>query len=241
MNKHAFIAVRVIWALTVVLALVLAARARVFYRWNTVAESSRAIEQIGGQLAYKAEININGGNGQIGIFSFPGSPQEVMRSLNKTFGTTDFNDKRKTGFTILKGDRNVLRLIVLGMSGKTLLFKIDQSREEFDVATEPKTHLLDALPKFPDSTPDFYAEDKNSNMRLAVSSVGTAADVIHNFYEQQLSADGWKRAMPVKLFRGQGMMMYVREREICCVAVASSVRGKHMSSITLLHKKPGLD
>jgi len=202
------------------------------------------MKQLGGQPAYEAEININGADAHISVFSFSGTLEDVVQTLGRAFDVPAFHSGAgNMGFAVIAGELNVLRLLVVRLprADTTLVFKVDQSPAEYAASAAPGSHLLAAVPEFPGSNPSFYAEDKHTNMKVALSVASASGNAIRRFYDRRLTADGWKQAMPVNTPGDRGMAVYLKGREICCVVVSSASGGGGENNVALLHKKPGLE
>ncbi len=52
--------------------------ARVSWHWGAASQSNRALTSVGGTAAYSAEININGADADLSVFSFEGAADSVV-------------------------------------------------------------------------------------------------------------------------------------------------------------------
>lgn len=247
---------------TVLSAMTIVCDARVFLRWGSRAQSTMAIEASGGKMAYETSVVVNGGKGQLTVFSFDRAISEVIRQLSKIFNTDNFNYCRKTmGYALIDSGDTVLRLIVISLDDyrQTLVFKIEQSASEFKASIKPPDrHLMKTIPGYPGSEPVFFAKDENTRMSMAISKTQSAPAGVCDFFESRLISSGWRPALVAgsalhhnktasgtgmegisDALRGSGMAIYLKGMEICCVLVDSSeVTGENR--ITILHKQPGV-
>lgn len=218
---------------------------RIFLRRGSRAQSFRAMETAGGKIAYQATVNLNRGRGQLTVFNFDKAIGDVVRELGQVFNSDDFNYSGGTmaSATISSNDQ-VLRLMAIRLNDykQTLVFKFAQSPSEFKVSCKPPTyHLMKTIPAYPGSEPVFFAKDENTRMSMAVSRTQSAPGGVREFFEARLAASGWTPALsPAKRGSTQGMTVYLRGPEICCVFVDSSaIPGE--CRITLLHKQQGIE
>jgi len=221
--------------------------ARVFLRWGAASQSTRALQGLGGKIAYEATVIINGGKGDLAVFNFDRAPSDLMTELRKTFGVKQFGFAQgNTAITTFGAGNRMVRLIALRLGGadRTLVFKIEQSRTEFRLSNaRPSTHLLSRLPAYPGSEPEFFVKDENTASSLAISTGDGSPEDVREFYSTRLTAAGWTSALAPKgrtpgLLENQSMAVYLKDRHICCVMVSPDRAGT--SRITLLHKTQGM-
>ena len=176
------------------------------------------------------------------VYGFDKDLGDVVRELRIVFGSQDL---RYAGGTLalatIRSAGKVLRLVVVGLSqeGQTVLFHLEQSREEYDASSRPPDrHLLAELPQYPGSDPMFFVRDEGTRLSLAVSATHSGQDEIRAFFDFGLPAAGWRTALPpVPGVPAQGLQMFLRGEEICCVFVETGRAGRNR--VTLLYKQPG--
>lgn len=234
----------------VCLALLLAAatcHARVFLRWGAASQSTRALRELGGKIVYEAPVTINGGHGDLVIFNFDRSPGELMPRMRSIFGLKNFGFAGgNTAVANVRSSAIVIRLIALRLNnpGQTLVFKVEQSEDEYKSSqSPPEDHPTTPIPPYPGSKPEFYVRDGNTEASLAISTADSAPGTVRDFFRARLTASGWTPALaPAQadrhLLRDQSMSVYLKDRQMCCVMVTAEVAGT--SRITLLHKTQGM-
>ncbi len=225
------------------LAVVTVTQARVFWRWGSAADSDRALEAAGGKLAYRAEVNVNGGQGSLSVFAFDSLINDVKRELGRAFGTTFTGTGATMAMATVQKSGHVVRLIAiqLGDRFQTLVMKFDQTAAEHKkTGDRPREHLMSELPAYPGSQPAFYAANEDTKTGLAVSEAAAGSpDDVQRYYASHLESEGWQRQAPADAPPGQAlssMRIYQRGPRICCVhAIQSPETGR--TRITLLHKR----
>lgn len=216
---------------------------RVFFRWGSAAQSTRAMEVSGGKIAYKTGVILNGGAGQLTVLSFDQSIGEVVRELGQIFNTGNITySGGEMAFASINFNGRVIRLVIVRLDDymQTIVFKLEQSAREFKLSSEsPAGHLTKNMPAYPESEPVFYGMDENTRMSMALSRTRSAPAAVYDFFESRLTASGWISAVPTARKRINGVAIYMRENEIGCVCVdPSNVSGE--SRIMLLYKRQGL-
>ena len=224
--------------------------AKVFLRWSSATQSTRALESAGGKVAYEAPVTINGGKGALVVLGFDRQPQEVARILERTFKLDSLTfGGGSMGFASAASEGVAVRFLFVQSSevSKTLLFKIEQTAEEFKrSAAPPARHLLEAVPACPQSEPAFFLQDEEAGMSLAVATTRTSPASVMNFYRSQLPRLGWTPALAPRSGAPQPpavndspLQVFVRGPEMCTVFVESS-GDTGETRITLLHKRQGM-
>jgi hypothetical protein len=222
-------------------ALPAAGHAKVYSLWGSASDSARTIERLGGKLAYKAPVVVNGGKGELAAFSFTAPIADVVDKLRQGFGNRDA--VRYSGGTmaeaVIKDEGHAIRLIVLSMEDRagTFVFRFDQPAGEAAASeAKPRTHLMAEAPAYPGSEPVFYVKDESTRMTLAISKGRADAEDVHRFYRAHLSGTGWTALKP-----GSGSMrVYLKQNEVFCVLVESSDAPGDFRA-TLLHKERGIE
>jgi hypothetical protein len=220
------------------------AQARIFFRWGAREDSTRALTEAGGRLAYQSKVRINNGAGELSVFGFEAAIEDVARDLRRLYGlppTAFAGGSFATADATTDGRH--LRLILLqpGSRVQTLLLRIEQSAEDYRAsARPPQEHHLADVPPFPGSAPTFFMLDAGTSTAIAIASTTAAAGEIQAFYRSRLAAEGWQPALPgTGAPPAGGAVVYLRGPEICC-CYADTGRDGHTTRITLLHKRQGV-
>ena len=219
------------------------AHGRVFLRWGAAAQSDRAIESIGGNVAYRAPVKINGADARLVLFSLKKPITQVFRELRRTFKLSAQDFRGGTlGFATSEADGLILRLIVLRLTAEdqTLIFKLEQTQHEFDASQRAPYDIdIEGVPSYPDMRPQFTASDEQTHAQVAVATSAATPDEIYTFYDSELRASGWFTALPERMpVQNAGLGVYIKERKVCCV-LAESTPDSGGTRITILHKERG--
>ncbi len=222
------------------------ASARVFRLWRTAAQSTRAMEAAGGKILYEAPITINEGKGHLALFSFESAAEDVVRTLRRVFllDSLAFAGGSLGLASVSAKEENQIRLLLVHLPGEshTLVFKVEQSREEAErSARPPSRHLFQALPGYEPSEPRFFVTDESRGFTLQVASTQDPPASVLNFYRNRLPDLDW---VPVlagpspwpTVPPSSSLLLFVRGSELSGV-FSDSASGK--TRITLFHKRKG--
>ncbi len=213
--------------------------ARVSWRWGTASQSNKAMTSAGGTSAYKAELNINGADADLSVFSFEGDADRVVARLRTLFADSSFAYNGGTmAFGFLQDGNTVLRFVLLQLTAEstTLVIKIEQSVADYEKSLKPPDkHLLKGLPEFPGSTPLFYARNHDTDLQLATASTPAIARNVNAFYSDTLTADDWKE--PIQ--EASSLQFFIKGPAVSMVLVSEPSKSG-TSNITLLHKIHGV-
>lgn len=222
------------------------AEARVFLRWGAGRHAARTLEALGGKSAYESAITLNGGKGDLRVYTFTRSPRDVAQALEKAFGVSGLSSGEDSmALATVRSRGMVLRLIVVQLPGRdiTLVFAVEQSEEEFARSSSPPDDAsIGTIPAYPGSRALFRAEDLGSQTALVVSEARAPAADVRAFYRSRLKAEGWEPALPPP--NGPGaeppLGVYLRSGQICCVlAEEKGFRGE--TRATILYKTEAIE
>ena len=237
MNKHKFI----YWTAVTIFLVTAACYGKVFWRWDSRTDSSGALEDIGGKIAYSSKINLNGVKGDLAVFYFKRPISDVIAELRRIFNSGKFSFKGGTMQTasIVSGD-SLLRFVFVqgGDENSAVVFKIQQDKNEYAESGKLSNRsVMKSLPSFPGSTPVFFGEDENSKMSMAVSETTADSSGVFDYYNTALTGSGWTPFNTgSRNNRKADINVFIRGPEIACVFVEASGE-KNVSRITLLYKK----
>lgn len=234
---YTFIAIVILCAGTAI------CQARVFLRWGSSADNADHIfTTLGGTMAYETELNINGGKGHLTIFHFKQNIHHVVDMLSEIFGIDNFNYSDGTLCTAsVISEESSLKLVIISLQNdrETIMFRFKQTNPEtITSATTPTTHLMKNLPPFPGSKPLFFAENKDTDMSMAVSESHANPAEISEFFNTHMSTAGWKKALPHPGTQNlyAKMTVYCKSHEISCILACPS-NEKGLTQIVMLYKK----
>lgn len=224
-----------------------ASHGRVFWRSPAHTDGRRALDALGGRIAYEAPVIINGGRGHLSVFAFTEPLADVVRRLSQTPGGGAIT---YSGGTLAVGERangkRIVRMVAFSLDppGETLVCALDQSVEERERSRQPPGEEgLPGVPGFPGARTVFTAVNEESRMRLTHASTEAPVSAVRDFYHTALAAAGWSAFGPgsgTATVNGSGMGVYLKDHEILCV-LANRPHPAGPTDITLLHKRHGLE
>jgi hypothetical protein len=230
-------------AVLLLIASGLSSEARVFYRWGAAAGSNRALQDQGGTLAYQSSVTINGGKGNLDVFSFERSIADTVTLIDATFKTRlDFSGGSLASGSVSRDGRQIrLILIMLDSRNRTMVFKLDQSEEDAEASRKPaQTDPLPGITPFPGATPALSVEDRDGGYHLTASTAAADPGAIQNFFAAQLAAAGWRDALPAASAGASSaaLRIFQKGNELCLVHAQPSGPSR-LTRITVLHKRGG--
>lgn len=215
------------------------ANARVSWHWGAASESNKALSTAGGSAVYSADIQLNGGNAHLSVFSFDLATDRLVNKLQNTFDGSSFEFKGGTmAFGLIKEGDTVLRLIILQLTAESqaLVVKIEQSAADYEASIKPPNeHMIAEIPEFPGSTPVFYARNRDTALQLESSSTRSTPADVNRFYSDRLGAAGWQ----APLQDASSLRLFMKGPAVCMV-FATEPDKTGTSTITLLHKTHGV-
>ena len=231
-------------------SLALTAYGRVFFRWRTASHCARALRDAGGRLAYSTPIILNGGKGELDVFSFDTPIAELVKSLARLFGVPGLRyegGNMATGF--VKYDGRVIRLTVVRFSrgGQTLVFALSQQSADYEASrTLARGDVPPDAPFFPGARPLFYAQDEKADMLFLVATTRANPIAVQGALRMQLLNDGWEPFF-LKQDHGQNdgqvgkahdlsIQFYLKAGRLCCVHAGPALE-RDATRITVLQKK----
>ncbi len=219
------------------------ADARVFLRWGTRAQSTRALEQAGGTSCYASSVSINGTPGDVAVLQFPTSLGDTLPALQRLFGEGDFAFKGNSLATAVLLDPNdALRIFALslGDTSRTLVITVHQSRADFDrMGKQGTSQQIGQLPAYPGSLPRFHALNHDTGLQFASADSSDGPAAVNAFYRDALRGDGWQPVASDPTGANTSLPIYLKANELCCIFVTplDPKTGRH--TISMLHKQTG--
>jgi hypothetical protein len=229
--------------IALLLLIVLPADARVFLRWGTRSQSTRALVQAGGTRCYASSVSINGTPGEVSVLQFPTSLGDTLPALQRLFGKGDFAFQGNSLATaVLLDQRDALRIFALslGDTSRTLVITIHQTRDDFDsMGTGAANQQIDQLTAYPGSLPRFHAVNHDTGLQFATADSHDGPAAVNAFYHDALRGDGWQPIVSDQSGAATSLPIYLRANELCCIFVTpvDPKTGRH--TISMLHKQTG--
>ncbi|MCK5850649.1 MAG: hypothetical protein KAH23_07005, partial [Kiritimatiellae bacterium] len=217
--------------------------ARVFMRKSSASNSNLSMKALHGKSIYEAPVTINGGQGNLTIFSFDRNMKIVLTDMKKTFDIQNMDATEGTLATAtVKEGNTALRFVAIRPSRgeQNLVFKLEQSSADAALTKNaPRQHLLKRIPHYPDSTPVFYMKDDNTYASISVSTTDSPPEVVSEYFASRLTSSGWLQPLNLESeqsipINSHGMQVYIKNKQICCIAASTTPSGT--TTITLLHK-----
>lgn len=218
--------------------------ARVFERWGSTSQGSRALENAGGKVAYQSRVTLNGAGGTLTVLSFDQTLRETVGTVAAVFGTrlAAPAGSMSTGTVARDGRRIQLILISPDAYNRTLLFMLNQTEREAAASKVPRDQdPAPGVSPFPGSAPQFSAEDEAGGYRCTVSKAVADPATIHAYFSAQLVAGGWSDPLAgqqATSAAGPALRWFQKGNEVCLVHTMPQSRGE-ATRITILHKRPG--
>lgn len=197
------------------------------------------------QRIYQTEIKINGGRGTLTIWGCADALPVIMRKIrdNYTHNGQWLDVRQNEGMArgTLLVDGMVHRILALAVEprGKSTVFDIFQSREEYEKSlSPPRARPSEEMPFFPGSSLQTSVEDTHSRTHLETSTSGATPVLIQSFFKSNMPRQGWRlMAQPGHTSAtGDSLLIFQRKSELCLISTQSSYRpGENL--ITVLHKR----
>jgi uncharacterized protein YcgL (UPF0745 family) len=232
--------IKSLWLIMLIFTFITTGHARVFWRWNSVAESDTTMESCGGKIAYSAPITLNNGNGQMTVYGFKEDISTVTETLRRTFNAPSLTMQNGSMATATINDNGmVINLIVISMQdfGPTTVFKLAQTVKEAARSKNPPQNPIKEIPAFPGAKTTFYARDDKTKSALAVASADTTAQAALDFYSTKLATENWTASLSSPNLPNPtgNMLFYQKKNQLCCVFV-SNKENRQQINITVLYK-----
>lgn len=211
--------------------------ARVYQRTGGLTSPEAIAAAVDGRFAYRSEVRINGGAGDLSVVSVPENLHLAAHHLRRADKNGNelflFEGARINSGLIVRPDE-ITRLLMfeLESSRQCLLLMVRQSTENFRASRQPPAaaQLTDA-PTYPGSRPIRFWRDQGAQLAVEVSQSTDGTEAILGFFRESLRGSGWMDAMP----SSSGALVFLKDRQICCVTV--KVEAESSNLITVLHKK----
>lgn len=237
-------------ALLLLLTPLLTAHARVAFRWGFNRSTADTLAKLGGSLAYDADIDINGGNGHVYAYGFPGDLSTYLPALYRHFKSESLAPNKNVNATMrmatIERDTSTLRLVLLDLTteGRALVFAIEQSQNERAASDEmPDRATLKGIGPLPVAEPVFYVRDRRAGMSLVVQKTKLSPLSVHQTFAAQLRASDWLPALPELKHRPANETRFAvyMNGDNTCVSLATLDQSTGTTRITVLHKQPGIE
>lgn len=197
------------------------------------------------KTGYAASMTVNGGSGGMQVLGFDGDYDSAVAELRATL-FAGHEERLAAGdglaFGVIRKENQIIRVLVTQLNGKCVVFKFEQSIEEFSRSRRTaSSQKIQELPVYPGSVPLFYAGHKDTDTAIEISTANTDQDTAWSFVDTSLRQSGWTTIQPP----GQSLSqesdrvgLYVRNSSVCCAMVKKRKDGGAESMISfLLHQR----
>ena len=222
----------------------LSASGRVYRRWRGGAEHRRAIETLGGTLAYEADVSVNNGSGRLALFSVNRPLPPLFRELRRAMRPAVYAyADGGMGQAIVEQGRETTRIIGVHLPEhrQSLLFAITT---EDELQRAPDRHRLAAIPEYPGSEPLFFAMDRQGGLGVAIATAQAGRREVMAYYRTQLSQAGWTQLFPPASGHRErsesALAIFEKGPHMAGVHIEPSQTHPGQARITVLHKQPGI-
>lgn len=203
------------FALACLLFCVPQADSRVFKSKGRSASAAGKVEAIGGTRAYQSRVTVNGVGGDLTVFGFDVSMQEVAARMKNTFGT---NFLQQTGdqlatAAIADGNHPIHLLVSQMDSSRTIVFFM-----RLDQAPDPSSDApwaVSALPLIPGGSTVFSFENADTRTRLSIAKTSDTAAAAKAYCDDHLRSKGWEPLGSADT----SLVIYARKQDLCIVMV----------------------
>ncbi len=241
--------------LLLALLLTLSTQARVFTRSPSAADVATLFESLGGRLIYESRVRVNDGDGDLAIFGLDTPLEPLLASLRQSLNTDTLAAAGNLATGLIVRDDAILRLVITqpDPQGQIVAFTIRQTPAEYQRSAIPPTaRVLAGLQPYPGSSPHFIAEDAHTGAAFAVSTASAAPADIREYYSTELRGSGWQPLLPSPPREGGAprrrpppasspdrLLAFSKGDDLCFLLVTTAPDSAE-STITLLHKRPGM-
>lgn len=214
-------------------------RGDVFMRMG--GSSGAAAFLAGAEEGYRAKMLINGGSAQLTVLGMGSDFEAAASRLEKLCVPGEggiFQRGDNMAFGMMRGKDRVERYLLVGFSGRPVVFRLDQSTSEFELSGKPPDrHMMADEAFFPGSVPALYLANDDTGTGLEISRATADPGAVMNHFAATLKGEGWMSPLPslASSAVGSAMGFYVRGKELLCVSVTPGLQGRG-SLVTVMRK-----
>lgn len=226
-------------AAALLLLAAIAGQARVFQRLGgTGATLFRA--EVVGRLVYETIMQVNGGEAAVTVASCDRSVAALRASLGAG-GSTRYRAGDGFGVGRLEGGGRTASILALtpGREDRALVVAVEQSDAEHEQSRHPaQAEGATGIAGLPGSVLTCTLRNNDTRTALETRRAAVAPSAAVAYYDTTLRRSGWTNLLPKSLGDG-GMMVYVKESDVCCVRVGpADSRGECLVTVV---RKPGAE
>jgi|GEM_PF-1818785 len=191
------------------------------------------------QPAYQATLQLNGGTGGVDVRVCPGSVAAVLERLIGAYreqGALAFcQSGDRLGWGVVLQNGRVIRLLAaqVGRRPSCLLFRFEQSEQNFTHSENETPALPPGLPAYPGSRLTRLLRNADTGTSLAFSSATADPAEVLGYMQRALTDAGWTPALGA---RDETSGVYLKGSELMCVTVNSAGKSGRCV-ITVLHRR----
>jgi hypothetical protein len=220
------------------LALCAVSEARVFWRSGGGPLGGGASDPVW-RLAYRADVNINGGKAALEVWSAEleyGMAVEQLRARARQAGEAVVLKAPDMTWGFLEARDRMTRLLAVRLDGgNTIVYQTSQSREDYLASQGERTYRLAVAAPPPDSAPGTYVANDSTGLAMQGLQSGLPPEDVRRHYADALTAAGWS-PLPLELHGTTGPDVYMKGAEYVFV-FAKSAGGGGGTTVMLAHKR----
>ncbi len=230
--------VAIAWVAAALLLAAFAGQARVFQRLDGRGATLFRADVIG-RLIYEAVMQINGGEAAVTVAACDGSVAALRGPLAAGGNMTHYTAGDGIGVGRLQGGGRVASLVALtpGREDRSVVVAVEQSDAAHEQSRDPaRAEGSTGIAGLPGSVLTFTLRNGDTRTALETRRTAVAPSAAVAYYDTTLRRNGWTNLLPKSAGDG-GMMLYVKESDVCCVRVGpADARGECLVTVV---RKPG--
>lgn len=188
--------------------------------------------QPGWTRIWEARFRVNGGAARAEALACPMPAADALRILRETYrarnGYAHVLAGERSGWGFARVGDRVIRFYVTEAvrPGETLVFRTEQSLEEFRASMSPPAKpLLEDLPPPEEGRVLWFAANETSRTEFEILVSDLPAAAAERRLEERIRAAGWREVLPPGGFRG-GARLVVRGRDVGLWLVRTDESGR---------------
>ncbi len=219
------------------------AEARVFSRWRTGADAAMLMRPVDGRLLYETPVTLNGTRGELSVYGVDLPLDTLQAELRQLLPGAVWEGGDSLAFGTFRDQDAVLRVLLTQPQplGPSMVFALRQAPGDDRADRPPPLPPIPGLSIPAGATLHFVAQDLQSRSSLIIlhsdAPPGDSRATVH----RSLAAGGWAPIVqPASGPSPDGLAFYGRGDDILMLAVSAHTSTGAASTITVLHKRPGM-
>jgi len=219
------------------------AEARVFSRWRAGTDAAMLMRVVDGRLLYESPVTLNGTRGELAVYGVDQPLDALQADLRRLLPGAVWEGGDTLAFGTLHDEDATLRVLLTQPQplGPSMVFALRQEQGEDRSDAPPPLPPIPGLSIPAGATIHFVAQDLHAGSSLVILHRDAPPSDSRATVHRSLAAGGWAPIMPPESGPSpDGLAFYGRGDDILMLAVSASASGGTASTITVLHKRPGM-